>query len=159
MFLWWPDKNCYSLVGKFWFIYHIHQTLYLQISISFSLYKILLMEKNSIPWKSVKNTWNSSLLKKIKSFGKMGLWSCLKMAEANERKQWIHCSLKFLVKMKKMCLSFLLKNQRKIFTNPIYILYVYVLLYVIIVIQELYKIISYTICNYVISYITHVTHM
>ena len=24
------------------------------------------MEKNSIPWKTVKGTWNSSLLKKIK---------------------------------------------------------------------------------------------
>ena len=42
------------------------------------LYKILLMEKMSIPWKTVKGTWNSSLLKKIKSFRKMELWSCLK---------------------------------------------------------------------------------
>ena len=33
----------------------------------------LLMEKISIPWKTVKGTWNSSLLKKIKSFGKMEL--------------------------------------------------------------------------------------
>ena len=31
------------------------------------------MEKISIPWKTVKGTWNSSLLKKIKSFGKMEL--------------------------------------------------------------------------------------
>ena len=38
----------------------------------------LLMEKISIPWKTVKGTWNSSLLKKIKSFGKMELWTCLK---------------------------------------------------------------------------------
>ena len=37
------------------------------------LYKILLMEKMSIPWKTVKGTWNSSLLKKIKSFRKMEL--------------------------------------------------------------------------------------
>ena len=29
--------------------------------------------KISIPWKTVKGTWNSSLLKKIKSFGKMEL--------------------------------------------------------------------------------------
>ena len=34
--------------------------------------------KMSIPWKTVKGTWNSSLLKKIKSFGKMELGSCLK---------------------------------------------------------------------------------
>ena len=74
-------KNCYSLAGKFWFIHHIHQTLHLWISIYFNLYKILLMEKILIPWKTVKGTWNSSLLKKIKSFGKMELWSCLKMAE------------------------------------------------------------------------------
>ena len=31
----------------------------------------LLMEKISIPWKTVKSTWNSSLLKKTESFGKM----------------------------------------------------------------------------------------
>ena len=71
-------KNCYSLVGKFWFIRHIHQTLHLQISIYFILYKILLMEKNSIPWKTVKGTWNTSLLKQVKSFGKTDLWSWLK---------------------------------------------------------------------------------
>ena len=68
-----PGKNCYSLAGKFWFIRRIHQTLHLQISIYFGLYKILLMEKISIPWKTVKGTWNSSFVKKIKSFGKMEL--------------------------------------------------------------------------------------
>ena len=36
-----------------------------------------LSENNSISWKTMKNTWNSSLLKKIKSFGMMKLWSCL----------------------------------------------------------------------------------
>ena len=51
-------------------IHHIHQTLHLWIFIYF---KILLMEKISIPWKTVKGTWNSSFLKKIKSFGKMKL--------------------------------------------------------------------------------------
>ena len=30
------------------------------------LFKILLMKKNSIPWKTVKGHWNSSLFKKIK---------------------------------------------------------------------------------------------
>ena len=35
-------------------------------AIDFGLYKILLMEKISIPWKTVEGTWNSSLLKKIK---------------------------------------------------------------------------------------------
>ena len=50
----------------------IHRTLHLQISIYFGLYKILLIEKISVPWETVKGTWNSSLLKKI-SFGKMEL--------------------------------------------------------------------------------------
>ena len=44
--VWWPGKNCYSLAGKFWFIRCIHQTLHLQTAIYFSLYKILLIEKN-----------------------------------------------------------------------------------------------------------------
>ena len=35
------------------------------------------MEKLSVPWKMVKGTWNSSLLKQMKSFGDMELWSCL----------------------------------------------------------------------------------
>ena len=54
-------------------IHHIHQMLCLRISFYFGIHKILLMEKISIPWKTVKGTWNSSLLKKIKSFGKMEL--------------------------------------------------------------------------------------
>ena len=83
MFLWWPDKNCHSLVGKFWFIYHIHQTLHLQISIYFGLYKILLMEEISIPWKTIKGTWQF-FAQKDKSLGKMELWNCLK----NGRRQW-----------------------------------------------------------------------
>ena len=45
----WQKHN--SLAGKFWFIHCIHQTLHLQISIYFGLYKILLMEKYSVPWK------------------------------------------------------------------------------------------------------------
>ena len=52
--------------------YLIHRILNLQISIYFSLDKILLVEKISMPWKTVKGTWNSSLLKKV-SFGKIKL--------------------------------------------------------------------------------------
>ena len=40
--------------------------------------KIILMEKIPIPWKTLKVTWTSTLLKKIKSFGKTELCSCLK---------------------------------------------------------------------------------
>ena len=58
--------------------------LHLQISVYFSLNKILLMEKISIPWKTVKDTWSRSLLNEIKSLGKMELWSCLK----NSRRYW-----------------------------------------------------------------------
>ena len=36
------------------------------LSIYFGPYKILLLDKISIPWKTVKGTCNSSLLKKIK---------------------------------------------------------------------------------------------
>ena len=66
MFIWWPGKSCYSLDGKFWFIHWNPQTLHLQVATYFGVYKILLMEEISIPWKTVKGTWNSSLLKKIK---------------------------------------------------------------------------------------------
>ena len=58
---------------KLWIILYIHQTLHLQTSVYFDLYKILLMEEILIPWKTVKGTWDSSLLKKIKSSGKMEL--------------------------------------------------------------------------------------
>ena len=39
----------------------------------FRLYKILLMEKISVPWKTVKGTWNSSLLKKMSKV--LGRWN------------------------------------------------------------------------------------
>ena len=42
------------------------------------------MEKISILWKTVDGTWNCSLIKKIKNFGKTNLGSCLK----NSRRQW-----------------------------------------------------------------------
>ena len=60
-------EKCYSLAETFWFIHGIHQMLHLQVSIYFSLYKILLMEKISVPFSQ-----------KIKSLEKMELWSCLK---------------------------------------------------------------------------------
>ena len=44
----------------------------------FGLYKILLMENISIPWKTVKGIWNSFLPQKVQSFQEMKLWSCLK---------------------------------------------------------------------------------
>ena len=47
VFLWWTGKNCYSLIGNFWFIHRIHQTLHFWKSIYFGIYKILLIEKIS----------------------------------------------------------------------------------------------------------------
>ena len=58
------------------------------------------MKKFPIPWKTVKGTWNSSSLKKIKSFEKVESWSCLKMAEGSGTKGGICCSMKFFMKMK-----------------------------------------------------------
>ena len=54
------------MAGKFWFIHSIDWMLRLQVSIYFGLYKILLMEKILIPWRTVKHIRNSSLLKEIK---------------------------------------------------------------------------------------------
>ena len=73
MFLWWPGKSCYSLAGKFQFILRIWQTLRHWMSIYFGLYRILLVGKISVPSKTVKGAWNSSFLKKIKSFWKDGV--------------------------------------------------------------------------------------
>lgn len=107
-------------LGKFWFIWYDSWILHLQISIYFRLYTTLLMDKIPIPWKTVKGTLNSSLLKSIKSFGKIELarevtW---KMVESSETKQWICCSMKFLVKMK-MHPLFLLKNWKNFLANTI----------------------------------------
>ena len=82
-----------------------HQTLHLWLSIYFKLQK-LLMEKISIPWKTVKGTWNSSLLKKIKSFGKRNYEVAWEMSEDSGTKQPLHCSIKFSVKMKSVSLIF-----------------------------------------------------
>ena len=65
------------------------------MSIYFGLNKIFLIEKISVPWKTVKGTWNSSLFKMIKSLGKklwrimsnfiiVKLWSCPK----NGKRYW-----------------------------------------------------------------------
>ena len=74
-----PQPMGLQRVGHDWAILFcfIHQTWQFQISVYFVLHKILLMEKISIPWNTIKETWYSSLLKKMKTFGKMELWSCL----------------------------------------------------------------------------------
>ena len=117
MCIWWPGKNCYSLAGKFWFICSIHQTLHLWIAIYFDFYTNLLMVKTSLPWKTVKVSWNSSLLNKIKNFGEDRI---MKLSEKYQKivkqNNEYHCSLKFIVKMKKkICLLLLLKKPKELF--------------------------------------------
>ena len=58
------------------------------------------MEENSVTWKNVKVTCNTSLLKKIKSLGKMEYEVAWKMAEGSGTKEQIYCSIKFWVKIK-----------------------------------------------------------
>ena len=116
MFLWWLGKHCYSLAGKFWFICSIHQTLYLQIPFIFSFTMFSKWKKCQF---SVKSTWNSSLLKKIKCFGKMELWSCLKKWQKVVKQNG-----EYIVQWGswwkwKIYLLFLLKNTRNVFANPV----------------------------------------
>ena len=77
LLLWWPTKSVTAWLGssESSAVFTRHYTF--GFSIYFGLYKILLMEEISIPWKTVKDTCKRHLLKKI-SLGKMELWSCLK---------------------------------------------------------------------------------
>ena len=76
MFLWWPGKNCHSLTGKFRFTCHIHQTLYLKISIYFWSLQNSLNGKRFHPLEDYKRHLEQFFAqKRLKSFGKMRLWS------------------------------------------------------------------------------------
>ena len=52
------------------------------MSVYFGLYRILLVGKISVPSKAVKDAWNSSFLKKIKSFWKDGV---MKLPEKSQK--------------------------------------------------------------------------
>lgn len=82
------------------------------LSLNFSL-----MEKNfEFPGRR-KGTWGNSLVKK-KSYGKMELWSCLKMAESSGTKYWT-CLIKFLVRKWKIChFHFYLKTEETFWPTP-----------------------------------------
>ena len=73
------------------------------------IYKIF-SGKISDPWKSVKGTCNSSLLKKIKSFGKTELWSCLKNGRRQQNKA-VNTFNKVLGKNEKFVFYFSLKTE------------------------------------------------
>ena len=75
--------------------------------------------KVSVSCKTVKGTWNCYLLKKIKILGRWNYEVAWKMLEGNGTKWWIHCSITFLVKMKR-CVLYVPKNQRNFLVNPIF---------------------------------------
>ena len=96
-------QNC--LAGKFWFICCIHQTWHIRVCIYFGLYKIHLMEKYFNSLKTVKGSWNC--VEKDRRFWEDEITKLPeKMAEGSGTKQWIHCSIKFLVKMNDMLFIF-----------------------------------------------------
>ena len=67
-------QNRYSLAGN------SDSSRYFSRPLDFHLFSSLQNSPNGKNFSSLENhkhTWNSSLLKKIKSFGKMRLWSCL----------------------------------------------------------------------------------
>ena len=66
----------------------------------FSLYKILLMEKTSIPGRLQKSPGIFLSSKWYKILGSWNYEVAWKMAEGSGTKQWICCSIKLLVKMK-----------------------------------------------------------
>ena len=65
-------QKCYSLAGKLWFICCIHQTLQLQMSIYFGLYKILLM-KNSNSLEDCKRHLEQFFAQKDRKFWEDGI--------------------------------------------------------------------------------------
>ena len=70
------------------------------------------METISNPWKTVKSTWDSSLLKKIQSFGKKELQSCLKKSQKGvEQKTMNMLSNKVLGKNEKSVFYFYFKTK------------------------------------------------
>ena len=75
------------------------------MSTYFSLYKIFFVEKISIPWKTVKG--KQFFAWKDKKFWEDGIMKLPeKMAEDSGTKQWICCSVKFLVKRKNLSFIF-----------------------------------------------------
>ena len=104
-------KAVTAWLGNSSFIQCIQQTLNLWMSVYFGLYRILLMGRISVLSKTVKGTWNSSFLKKIKSFWKDGVMKLpeksQKVVEQNskytERSSWWKW---------KRCHLFLFKKQK-----------------------------------------------
>lgn len=106
-------KTTLCLYGKttiawmeFWFIHCFHQTPYFDFHL---FYSQNFSGKNFRSLKSVKGlngSW-TVLLKKIKSFGKTELWSCLKSSRRQWNKTVNTLFNKVLVKMKTLSLFYL----------------------------------------------------
>ena len=81
MSIWRPGKNCYSLAGKFWFIW-CTQALHFRVSIYFYLYKIFLMKNKINSLEDCKKYLEQSFAEKDKKFWEDGI---IKLLE-NSRK-------------------------------------------------------------------------
>ena len=75
------------------------------------------MEKQSIPWKTIKGTCNSSLLKNKKALGRWNYEIAWKMAEDSGTKWWICCSIKYSMKIKNVSFVFSSK-PKELFCQP-----------------------------------------
>ena len=106
----------------------------LDIHLFQSLQNSLNGKKFSIPWKTVKGTWKSSLIKKIKSLGRWNYEVAWKMAEGHGTTWLIPHSAKILVKMKTVFYSYL-KNWRRVLANPIFS---FVWTLIVCIIQKIY---------------------
>ena len=115
MFLWWPGKNLelgWKVDSSGIFSRHCAFGFpFTSIFTEFSWWK-----KISIPWKIVKCTWKSSLLKKIKSFRKMELWRCLENGRCWNKT--VNMLFNKVLGEYEKCVLFLLKSQRNFLTNP-----------------------------------------
>ena len=111
-------KTCYSLAGKFCFICHIHQTLHLWISVYFSLYRIILMEKVSIPGRLQNVPGTLLCSKRQKVLGRWNYEVAWKMPEGSRTKWWKCCPINLLAKMKSVSFIFTLKPNEH-FGQPI----------------------------------------
>ena len=68
------------------------------------------MEKISIPWKTVKDTWNSSLLKKIKKFWEDGIMKLPEKWQKVVKQKGEYVFNKVLGESEKCVFYFYLKN-------------------------------------------------
>ena len=117
-FLWRPGRNCYSLAAKLCSTCCIHQALHLQMPIYFGLYKILFMGKNSVLWKTAKDTWNNSFLKNIERFWEDGIMKLLKKWQKVVEEDGEDTAQPSSWWKWKMCLLFLFKNMKELFGQP-----------------------------------------